>query len=291
MDSIPVTELDLKEVIKDCDGLIVGAPLKIGSQKRVWNCAYQEKAYVLKVLKSDEVALRRVKREIEVMHICSSAYLPKFGPIPLRQLKLESGEKVLYFLEEYIDGTPLGSVHKPMAFGDVVRLGACVGEALAVLAKNGYVHRDVKPMNIIQRPDALRYVLIDAGIALDRDGEAITLPGDVVGTRLYLSPDQVKLPPKELDSRADLFSLGVTLYEYASGEHPFFNDETPRGDVIFNILQCECRSPRHFNPEIPELLSNIIMRLLEKDREKRYSDPSALVQALNMVRNDIMRII
>ena len=284
MDSSPVTELDLKEIIKDCDGLVVGTSLKVGNQKRVWNCAYQEKAYVLKVLKSDDVALRRVKREIEVMHICSSAYLPKFGPIPLRELQLESGEKVLYFLEEYIDGTPLGSVHKPMAVRDVVRLGACVAEALAVLAKNGYVHRDVKPMNIIQRRNAIDYVLIDAGIALDRDAEAITLPGDVVGTRLYISPDQIKLTPKQLDCRADLFSLGVTLYEYSTGEHPFFNDETPRGDVIFNILQCECPSPRYFKPEIPELLSDIVMRLLEKNPEKRYSDPEALVKALNMLR-------
>jgi len=287
MDSIPLTQLDLNAIIKDCDGLVIGAPLKIGNQKRVWNCAYQEKAYVLKVLKSDDVALRRVKREIEVMHICSSAYLPKFGPVPLRELKLEGGEKVLYFLEEYIDGTPLGSVHRPMPLTEVVRLGACIGEALAVLAKNGYVHRDVKPMNIIQRANGLGYVLIDAGIALDRDGEAITLLGDVVGTPLYISPDQVKLPPKELDTRADLFSLGVTLYEYASGQHPFLNDETPRGDVIHNVLQLDCLPPCFFNAEIPESLSGIIMQLLEKDREKRYSDPCALVEALNMLRYDI----
>ena len=279
MVSIHLSQLDPIAITRDCEGLVLGAQLKIGSQKRVWACAYEEKAYVLKVLTADDATLRRVKREIQVMHTCTCVYLPKFGPLPLRELHLEGGETVLYFLEEYIDGTPLGSVHKPMLAREVVSVGSCIGEALGVLAQNGYVHRDVKPMNIIQRAPS-DYVLIDAGIAFDRDGEAITIPGDVVGTPLYISPDQIKLPAKELDSRADLFSLGVTLYEYASGEHPFLNDETPRGDVIYNILQLECPPPQHFNPEIPSGLSDVIMRLLQKDRVRRYSDPQSLLHAL-----------
>jgi eukaryotic-like serine/threonine-protein kinase len=243
MQTIHLSQLDPSAITNDCAGLVLGAQLKIGSQKRVWRCAYEEKAYVLKALMADEATLRRVKREIQVMHTCTSCYLPKFGPLPLRELHLESGETVLYFLEEYIDGIPLNSVHKPMPPEEVISLAFCITKALGVLAENRYVHRDVKPMNIIQKTGS-DYVLIDAGIALDRDGEAITIPGDVVGTPLYLSPDQVRFPQKQLDSRADLFSLGVTLYECATGEHPFLNDETPRGDVIYNILQFECVPPR-----------------------------------------------
>jgi serine/threonine-protein kinase PpkA len=75
---------------------------------------------------------------------------------------------------------------------EVVALALCVSEALGVLAAKGYVHRDVKPMNIIQRLPS-EYVLIDAGIALDLDGEAISIAGAVVGTKAYLSPDQLTL--------------------------------------------------------------------------------------------------
>src|SRR5437762_2454746 len=123
---------------------------------------------------ADAPTLRRVKRELEVMRICDSAYLPKLGPLPLRELRTHDGEKILYFLEEYIDGVPLNSVYKPMPYKEVVHLAMCVSEALGIVAKNGYLHRDVKPMNIIQK-SPLEYALIDAGLALDRDGEAITV--------------------------------------------------------------------------------------------------------------------
>jgi len=161
MQSIHLSQLDPRTITNDCQGLVLGGQLKIGSQKRVWRCAYQGKAYVLKALMADDATLRRVKREIQVMRICSSAYLPKFGPLPLRELRLETGETVLYFLEEYIDGILLSSVHKPMSSKEVVCLASCVAEALGVLAKNRYVHRDVKPMNIIHKTGS-DFVLIDA---------------------------------------------------------------------------------------------------------------------------------
>src|ERR1700735_654031 len=134
MESIHLSQLDPKTITNDCPGLVLGGQLKIGSQKRVWRCAYQEKAYVLKALMADDATLRRVKREIQVMHICSSAYLPKFGPLPLRELRLETGETVLYFLEEYIDGTPLSSVHKTMSPKKGVCLASCVAGGLRVFS-------------------------------------------------------------------------------------------------------------------------------------------------------------
>lgn len=274
-----LSQLDPQVITNHCPDLVVGTQLKIGGQKRVWQCAYQQKAYVLKALMGDERTLLRVRREIEVMHVCESRYLPKFGPLPLRELELAGKEKVLYFLEEYIDGLPLSSVYKPMPTEEIVVLALCVSEALGVLAEKGYVHRDVKPMNIIQRPPA-EYVLIDAGIALDRDGEAISVAGAVVGTKAYLSPDQLTLPQKELDLRSDLFSLGVTLYECATGEHPFINDEAPRGDVTYNIRDFECLDPRYFNQSTPAWLSEIILKLLRKDRDERYSNVQALREAL-----------
>jgi len=228
-------------IVDDCPELILGQHLKTGGQKRVWRCAYKGKAYVMKALMVGQETRRRVRREIQVMRACASPYLPKFGPIPLRELGLKEGPKILYFLEEYIEGTPLASVYKPMPYAEVARLGLCLAEALATLATNGYLHRDVKPMNVI-RKSPTHFILIDAGLALDPDGDAITMPGKVVGTRAYLSPDQITLPQKRLDIRSDFFCLGSVLYEAATGEHPFWNDETPKGDIIHNILSFECIS-------------------------------------------------
>jgi eukaryotic-like serine/threonine-protein kinase len=216
------------------------------------------------------------------MHVCESRYLPKFGPMPLREIQLPYGQTVLYFLEEYIDGLPLASVYMPMPIEEVVALGLCISEALGVLGSKGYVHRDVKPMNIIQRSSP-EYVLIDAGIALDPDAEAISAPGAIVGTKAYLSPDQLTLPQRELDLRSDLFSLGVTLYESATGEHPFLNDEVPGDDVTRNILELNCVEPRRFNPALPSSLCDIILRLLQKDRDNRYSSVQELRAALSAV--------
>lgn len=276
-----LSQIDPQVIAEHCPGLVVGDPLKTGGQKRVWKCAFQQGAYVLKALMGNERGLRRVRREIEVMHVCESRYLPQFGPIPLQQLELPGGERILYFLEQYIDGLPLSSVPTPMPAQDTVALALCVSEALGVLALNGYVHRDVKPMNIIQRTRS-EYVLIDAGLALDQDGDAITAPGHVVGTRKYYSPDQLTLPPKQLDVRSDLFSLGVVLYECATGEHPFWNEEAPRGDVAYNILNSKCVDPRHSNPELPSRLCEAILRLLRKDRGSRYANARELQEALNM---------
>lgn len=264
-----LSQIDPKVIVDHCPGLVVGEHLKTGGQKRVWRCAYANKAYVLKALMLDEETRMRVKREIEVMRVCNSPYLPKFGPIPLRELEVGDGAKIVYFLEEYIDGVPLHSVYKPMTPKEVVDLALCISEALATLAAHGYLHRDVKPMNIMQKSPS-EYILIDAGLALDPDGDAITRPGKVVGTRAYLSPDQITLPQKDLDIRSDLFCLGIALYECATGRHPFWNDETPKGEIVHNILNFECLSPLHFNPGLPAALSSVVLRLLRKNRDERY---------------------
>lgn len=278
-----LSQVDPQVIADHCRGLVVGTQLKIGGQKRVWQCAYQQAPYVLKALMQDEQALRRIRREIEIMHTCESRYLPKFGPLQLQELKLPTGQTVMYFLEEYIPGLPVASVCMPLPTEEVVGLALCISEAVGVLAAKGYVHRDIKPMNIIQRAPR-DYVLIDAGFALDPDAEAISAPNAIVGTKAYLSPDQLTKTQKELDFRSDVFSLGVVLYECATGEHPFMNDEVPRGDVLRNILCVQCPDPQRFNPAIPGPLTQIILRLLRKAREERYSSVGNLQNALLAIR-------
>lgn len=276
-----LSQVEARLFVADCPGLSMGPHLKTGGQKRVWRCAFEGDAYVLKAIMAGDRALRRVRREIEIMRECSSPYLPKFGPLELRELVLPSGETVVYFLEEYIDGFPLASVHTPMPVEQVVWLARCVAEALRVLADHRYVHRDVKPMNIMQKTSST-YVLIDAGLALALDGEPLSLVGTLpVGTPPYFSPEQITLPSKELDHRSDLFSLGVTLYECATGEHPFLNDELPRVNVLRNILELPPPEPTRFVTDLPPSLCGVIDRLLQKDRESRFDSPEAFLSSIS----------
>jgi len=278
-----LSQLDGQIFVTDCPGLALGPHLKFGGQKSVWSCAYQNQAFVLKAIMASDRALRRVAREIEIMQRCESRYLPKFGPISLRELVVPTGEKVLYFLEQYIDGLPLASVRVPMLPEQVIALGRCVGEALRVLAEKRYVHRDVKPMNIMQQTSST-YVLIDAGLALDLDGEALSVAGSgPVGTPAYYSPEQITLPSRDLDPRSDLFSLGVVMYECATGEHPFLNDAVPRVNFFRNIVELEPTHPRELVPTLPEPLCSVIDKLLRKDRDARYQTAELLMADLTPV--------
>jgi serine/threonine-protein kinase len=183
----------------------------------------------------------------------------------------------MYFLEEYIDGLPLASVRMPMPTDLILAVARCVAEALRVLGAHQYIHRDVKPMNIMQQTSST-YVLIDAGLALELNGEALSIAGaGPVGTPPYYSPEQITIASRDLDARSDLFSLGVTLYECATGEHPFFNDAVSRVDVLRNILECIPPSPQSFVSGLPSPLCALIERLLEKDRAYRYQSPEELL--------------
>jgi len=214
--------------------------------------------------------------------VCNSAYLPGLGPLPLRELDLGNGDAVLYYLEEFIPGTPLHQVAKPLTVEAVLDMGRSVAMALNEIWKNGYIHRDVKPLNIIQRTSG-GYVLLDTGLALDFAASSITPMGGVVGTPAYLSPDQLQIPKRELDFRSDLFSLGITMYECATGQHPFWNPLVPTGDVRYNIVQSPCPHPQRWNNSLPDGLCEAILRMLEKERHLRYSRIEHLLEDLDKV--------
>jgi serine/threonine protein kinase len=278
-----LSQIDEQVFVQDCPGLALGSFIKRGGQKSVWNCAFLGQSYVLKAIMASDDALSRVRREIQIMQRCDSPYLPKFGPIFLRELVIRTGEKLVYFLEEHIDGVPLLSVRTPAAAEQVVALGRCVGKALMVLAAHRYVHRDVKPLNIMQKTSST-YVLIDAGLALDPDAEAISLVGTLpVGTPAFYSPEQITLPSQALDPRSDLFSLGVTMYWFATGQHPFLNDELPRVDPLRNIVELQPPDPRGFISTLPDQLCAVISKLLEKERGERYQTAEQLLADLTQL--------
>jgi len=173
---------------------------------------------------------------------------------------------------------------------EVLRIGREVAEGLAAAHAAGLIHRDVKPSNIWLRGPEARVVLLDFGLARLASGTTgagpggvdetdLTSIGSVLGTVGYMAPEQAA--GKEVDSRADLFSLGCVLYELAVGERPFTG---PDALVILSALaNHEPPPPREVRADVPAALSALIVRLLAKSPERRPQAAPQVVTALKAI--------
>jgi serine/threonine protein kinase len=187
--------------------------------------------------------------------------------------------EAIFLAEEFVDGQSLHlhlkkGVLTPTA---VVSMGIQLAQALAYAHGEGIIHRDIKSYNIICQPDG-RFKLTDFGIARieDAEGGEVTHPGQVVGTPAYMAPEL--LGGAVADARSDLFSLGVVLYEAATGQRPFQGQSLA---AVFGAIQeKEPPAPHLGNPQVPVNLSTIIMRCLEKQPTKRLQSGTDLVNAL-----------
>ena len=189
-----------------------------------------------------------------------------------------------FIATEFIEGETLKEkVQKGrLPLGQVLDIGCQTAGALAAAHAAGIVHRDVKPANIMLRRDGYIKVL-DFGLAKLSSTVApqldVTEPGRVMGTVNYMSPEQAL--GKSLDARTDIFSLGVVLYEIASGHHLFAGDS--EAATYDRILNQEPPPLREIDPALPEELDLVLRRALEKDPECRY-------QSATDLHNDLRRL-
>lgn len=185
----------------------------------------------------------------------------------------EFGEEkgVPFLAMEYLEGEDLQQAiasGKPLTLLDKVSIMRQTAAGLECAHRNGVVHRDVKPANIRLMPDGV-VKLMDFGIARlirDAGGARLTRQGHVLGTLLYMAPEQVM--GSDTDALSDIFAFGVTFYELLTGRHPF-QAEDPRS-VFYKITSEDPELIHHFVPACPEALDTIIRRALHKDRELRY---------------------
>lgn len=205
-----------------------------------------------------------------------------------------------YLAMEFLQGQSLASWMKTkpvLHAGDILRIGQQIATGLAAAQMRGLIHRDIKPANIWleirseergarteENPAAtpqvdmvapfFRVKILDFGLARPANQKSgLSVTGDVVGTPSYMSPEQARGKP--VDFRTDLFSLGVVLYELCAQQLPFRGDSVT---AVLTALAVDQPSPiRELNPNIPPVLDDLVMQLLEKDPERR--PPSAALVA------------
>ena len=254
--------------------------------------------FLPRTLATDPAALERFQREVRVAssvnhsRICTVHDVGEFQGRPFLVMEFLEGQS----LRDRIAG-------KPLPIAELMDLSVQICDALKAAHAKGIVHRDIKPANIFITAGG-QVKILDFGLA-KRSGDApavakttvsaaeertaatgtgitVTRPGSIAGTLAYLSPEQAR--GEEVDSRTDIYSLGVVVYQMATGQ-PTFRAETSE-ELIGAILHQTPVKPSVLNPPVPASLERIILRALEKERTARYQSVANLLADLEKITVD-----
>jgi serine/threonine protein kinase/tetratricopeptide (TPR) repeat protein len=201
-----------------------------------------------------------------------------------RMYDLNKEEEIYYITMEYVAGEDLkGSIRRMGSLNPAkaVFIAKQVCEGLAEAHRMGIVHRDLKPQNIMIDSEGNARIM-DFGIARSLKTKGITETGVIIGTPEYMSVEQVE--GKETDHRSDIYSLGIILYEMLTSALPF-DGETPLSVALKHKTDWPS-DPRDLNPQIPEDLSRLILKCLEKDKEKRFESAEELICELDRIEKE-----
>jgi serine/threonine protein kinase len=259
---------------------VVRKVLGIGAMGVVFRAEdpYLKRPVALKVMKESLAAFaeyhKRFIREaqlaaaIEHDHIVTIYQVGEDNNVPYLAMKLLQGET----LEDRMGQIPGG-----LEANEVMRMGREIAEGLEAAHSRGLVHRDIKPANIWLEAGRDRVKILDFGLACGtaEDGR-FTQAGAVIGTPAYMSPEQANA--EDIDARCDLFSLGAVLYRAATGEMPFGGKDTL--SVLSALATKTPPAPHTVVSDLPRPFSDLIMRLLCKDRNKRPQAARDVVKAI-----------
>jgi len=183
-----------------------------------------------------------------------------------------------YIAMEYLEGQTLEQmIRRKVKFNYriIAQIIVQICAALEYAHKQGIVHRDIKPANIMIRSD-YRVKVMDYGIARV-DSNSMTKTGIAMGTPNYISPEQLK--GQKVDNKADIFSLGVVMYEMLLGKRPFKGENIT--SLIYSIINKEPERPSEVNPQVPLLFDHIVARALKKEPKDRYQNASEIITDLS----------
>ncbi len=244
----------------------------------------------LKVMKP-EIAANPDAKERFLREARSAAAIEHDNIIPIFQVGVEN--KVPFLAMPLLKGMPLDERIKnargPLPLPEVLRIGREAADGLAAAHARGLIHRDIKPGNmwLEQREGGMpsRVKILDFGLArTEKENVNLTKSGAVVGTPAYMAPEQAR-GGGGIDSRADLFSLGVVLYQLATGKRPFTGDNTIA--ILTSLALDVPMPPERINPAVPEGLSQIIMQLLEKEPGRRPQSGRKVSELLRKIEIDM----
>ena len=216
----------------------------------------------------------RFKREARTAASLSHPHI-----IPVYAVR--ESEHIAYFVMKYIEGRTLESVIKEVGALPIPVVQTILnqaGSALGYSHRNGVVHRDIKPGNILLDPEGW-VVVTDFGIAKVAEAEALTMTGGMVGTPTYMSPEQCG--GTEITGAVDQYALGVVAYEMITGRQPF------TGEAVVNLLYDHCHTPppplEQLAPDCPPEIGAAVMRMLAKKPENRWPSIEDAVEAIGVV--------
>jgi serine/threonine protein kinase/Flp pilus assembly protein TadD len=254
-----------------------------------------ERKIALKILPAELVQSEdRLLRFVQEARAASSLNHPNI--LTIHEIGTEDGTH--YIASEYVEGETLRSriERGPLDLAAVIDICGQIAAALQVAHENGIVHRDIKPENVMLRKDGLVKVL-DFGLAKLVGAASVISPaesatalrgltaaGMILGTAAYMSPEQAR--GVDVDSRSDLFSLGVVIYEMTAGVAPFHG--TTLADLLIALVEKEPQPLRLLRRDVPAALAAVVDRCLAKQPERRYATAKALLDDLKGITAESM---
>ncbi len=245
-------------------------------------CRLLDRFVAIKVLKDefidDEEFIRKFKRESQ-----AAASLSHPNIVNIYDVGVDDDEvkKIHYIVMEYINGKNLKEILKEkgaFSLDDTINYSLQIAEALDNAHRNGIVHRDIKPQNIMVTNDK-RVKVTDFGIARAATSSTVTTTSDVLGSVHYFSPEQAR--GGYTDEKSDIYSLGIVIYEMITGRLPYDGDSAI--SVALKHVQDDIVPPRELDNTIPIGLESIILKCVQKRQADRYSSIRDLIKDLKNI--------
>jgi serine/threonine protein kinase len=219
------------------------------------------------LLSNDTDALERLRREV-------SAARRITHPNVIRIHDISEAKGLQYVSMEYFNGRSLKDYirsRNSLSQKEALNIAVQIADALEAAHRQGVVHRDLKSQNVLV-DSANQVKVIDFGLAHSAHLQGMTATGLIMGTPEYMAPEQVA--GRKVDERADIYALGIILYELFTGRVPFTGDSAIA--VGFRQMKEPPAPPRNWNPELPEAIERVVLKALEKEPLRRYSTVTEL---------------